>query len=149
LLAEGRRGDAFALFMRTAGSSEEDIAGARNSPMWPGLEATAHTFVYGAACLGDGQPPTERLAKISRPTLAATGTKLDPHMAGLAPDVFDRAADAILASIPHAQRQSLGGQTHMVDAKALAPVLARFFSGMGGTPSNRPLNSADVGPQTS
>ena len=49
LLAEGRRGDAFGLFMRTAGSSEEDIAGARNSPMWPGPEAIAHIRLYGAA----------------------------------------------------------------------------------------------------
>jgi pimeloyl-ACP methyl ester carboxylesterase len=128
LLAEGRRGDAFALFMRTAGSSEEDIAGARNSPMWPGLEATAHTLVYGAACMGDGRPPTERLAKITRPTLVATGTSLDEHMDRLAPGVFDRAADAIAASIPHAQRQRLEGQTHVVDAKVLTPVLARFFN---------------------
>jgi pimeloyl-ACP methyl ester carboxylesterase len=128
LLAEGRRGDAFALFMRTAGSSEEDIAGARNSPMWPGLEAIAHTRLYGAACLGDGQPPTERLAKITQPTLVATGTSLDEHMDRLAPDVFDRAADAIVASIPLAQRERLEGQTHVVDAKALAPVLVRFLN---------------------
>jgi hypothetical protein len=50
--------------------------------MWPDLEATAHTLVYGAACLADGQPPRERLAKITQPTLVATGTTLDPHMAG-------------------------------------------------------------------
>src|SRR5919106_7071022 len=36
VLAEGRRGDALALFMRLAGSSEEDIAGARSAPFWPG-----------------------------------------------------------------------------------------------------------------
>jgi hypothetical protein len=34
---------------------------------------------------------------------------------------FDRAADAIVASIPFARRQRLEGQTHVVDAKALAP----------------------------
>jgi pimeloyl-ACP methyl ester carboxylesterase len=33
VLAEGRRGDAVELFMRVAGASEQDIAGARNSPM--------------------------------------------------------------------------------------------------------------------
>jgi len=73
-------------------------------------------------------PPTARLAKITQPTLVATGAKLDPHMAGLRPDVFDQAADAIAASIPHAERQTIEGQTHMVDPKALAPVLERFFS---------------------
>jgi hypothetical protein len=54
VLAEGRRGDAVELFMRVAGASEENIAGARNSPMWPGLEAIAHTLAYDAACMGDG-----------------------------------------------------------------------------------------------
>jgi pimeloyl-ACP methyl ester carboxylesterase len=51
LLTEGRRGDAFALFMRTAGSPEEDVVSARNSPVWPSLEAVAYTLVYGAAGL--------------------------------------------------------------------------------------------------
>jgi hypothetical protein len=37
-LAEGRRGDAAELFMRLAGASDEMVAGARGSPMWPGLE---------------------------------------------------------------------------------------------------------------
>src|SRR5919112_1418043 len=73
LLAEGRRGDVVELFMRTAGSSEEDIAGAKGSPFWPALEALAHTLAYDAACMGDGPPPTTRLAKIMRPTLVATG----------------------------------------------------------------------------
>ena len=116
LLAEGRRGDAFALFMRTAGASEEDIAGARNSPIWPSLEAGAHTLAYGAACLGDGQPPTDRLAKITQPALVITGDRPDPHM-----------PDAIAASIPNAERATLEGQTHQADAEAMAPLLQRFF----------------------
>lgn len=128
LLAEGRRGDAFALFMRTAGSPEHDIAAARNSPVWPGLEAVAHTLAYGWACLGDGQPPTARLATITQPTLVATGTRLDPHMSELPPDAFARAAAVIAASIPHAERRSIEGQTHMVDPQALAPVLVEFFN---------------------
>ena len=43
-------------------------------------------------------------------------------------DFFGKAADAIAASIPQAERQTIAGQTHMVDPKALAPVLERFFS---------------------
>ncbi len=62
LLAEGRRGDAFELFMRMAGSTDEEVAGARGSPMWTDLEAIAPTLAYDAACLGDGQPPADRLA---------------------------------------------------------------------------------------
>jgi hypothetical protein len=38
------------------------------------------------------------------------------------------AEDAIAASIPRAERVTLAGQSHVVDPKALAPVLQRFFS---------------------
>jgi pimeloyl-ACP methyl ester carboxylesterase len=129
LLAEGRRGDAAALFMRVAGATEEMIEGASSSPVWPGLEAIAPTLAYDAACLGDGRPPTARLARITRPTLVATGgASADSFVAG-GGDFFDQAADAIAASVPQAQRVTVEGQTHMVDPKALAPVLERFFSG--------------------
>jgi hypothetical protein len=43
------------------------------------------------------------------------------------PDLFDKAAATIAASIPQAERQTLAGQGHMVDPKALAPVLGRFL----------------------
>jgi pimeloyl-ACP methyl ester carboxylesterase len=129
LLAAGRRGDAAELFMRVAGASEEMIAGARSSPVWPGLEAIAHTLAYDAACMGNGQPPTARLAAITRPTLVATGGASPDSFVGGGGDFFGRAADAIAASIPNAQRQVIEGQTHMVDPKVLAPALERFFAG--------------------
>ena len=127
-LADGRRGDALELFMRLADSSQESIAGARNSPYWPGMEAIAHTLAYDAACLGDGRPPTARLAKITRPTLVATG---GAHPPGAASWILalDPAADAMAAIIPRAERQILEGQSHVVDPKAFAPVLERFVSG--------------------
>jgi pimeloyl-ACP methyl ester carboxylesterase len=128
LLADGRRGDVVELFMRTVGSSEEDIAGARGSPFWPALQALAHTLAYDAACMGDGPPPTARLARITQPTLVATGGGTpDAHAGGLPSGFMDRAADAIAASIPQAERQVIGGAGHMVDAKLVAPVLERFF----------------------
>jgi pimeloyl-ACP methyl ester carboxylesterase len=117
-LGEGRRGDAVELFMRVAGAPEEDIAGAKRSPLWPGLEAIAHTLAYDAACLGDGSPPTARLATVTQPTLVATGGS---------DDFFEQAADAIAARLPHAERRTLAGQGHLVDPKALAPVLERFL----------------------
>jgi thioesterase domain-containing protein len=130
LLAEGRRGDMLELFMRLAGSSEEDIAGARRSPMWPGLVDIAHTLAYDAACMGDGRPPTARLARITRPTLVATGgVRADSQagMGGLPSDFFARAADAIAASIPRAECRTIEGQSHVADPKVVAPVLERFF----------------------
>jgi hypothetical protein len=59
--------------MRTMGSSDLAIAAARNSPFWSGLQAIEHTIAYDAACMGNYQPPTDRLATISRPTLVLTG----------------------------------------------------------------------------
>jgi pimeloyl-ACP methyl ester carboxylesterase len=118
-LAAGRRAEAVELFMRVAGA-QEDIPRARRSPMWPGLEAVAHTLAYDAACLGDGRPPIERLAAVTQPTLVAIGG---------GQEFFEQAADAIAAGLPHAQRLTLEGQTHLVDPKTLAPVLQRFFGG--------------------
>jgi pimeloyl-ACP methyl ester carboxylesterase len=127
LLADDRRGDAIELFMRLADTPEESIAGARSAPFWPSVEALAHTLAYDAACLGDGQPPTSRLATITQPTLVATG---DAHPADAAGWVqaLDPAADAIAASIPHAERQTFEGQGHLADPKAIAPLLERFFT---------------------
>jgi pimeloyl-ACP methyl ester carboxylesterase len=117
-IAEGRRGDALELFMRVAGSSEEGIQGARRSPLWPGLEAIAHTLAYDAACLGDGRPPADRLAAVEQPALVLTGG---------GDDFFERAADAIAAALARAERHTLEGQSHVADPKAVAPVLERFF----------------------
>jgi pimeloyl-ACP methyl ester carboxylesterase len=116
-LADDRRGDAVALFMRLAGSSDDDIAGATSSAEWAGVEALAHTLAYDAALYG--QPPIARLAAIKQPTLVATGGSVD---------LFEQAADAIATSIPRAERLTLEGQGHVVDPTALAPVLARFFT---------------------
>jgi pimeloyl-ACP methyl ester carboxylesterase len=117
-LADGRHGDALELFMRLAGSSDEQIAGAKSSPFWVGGEALAPTLAYEAVVLGDGQPPVDRLARITQPTLVATGG---------GDEFFEQAANAIAASIPRADRRVVEGQGHVVDPKAFAPVLERFF----------------------
>lgn len=115
-LADGRRSDAVGLFMLLAGSSENDIAEAMNSPYWPGLEVLAHTLAYDAALYGP--PPTDRLSTITQPTLVATGGSSD---------YFEQSADAVAASLAHAERQVIEGQAHVVDPKLMAAVLTRFF----------------------
>jgi pimeloyl-ACP methyl ester carboxylesterase len=128
ILADDGRADAIELFMRLAGSSDEDIAGARYSSFWPGLEALALTLAYDAACMGDGRPPITRLATITRPTLVATGGTPDPHMGTPQPGFFDEAADAIAATLPKAERRTVQGQSHVADPKVFASVLVQFFT---------------------
>jgi pimeloyl-ACP methyl ester carboxylesterase len=127
LLAEDRRGDAVELFMRLADTPEDSIAYARGADFWPGVEALAPTLAYDAACLGDGQPPTTRLATITQPTLVATG---GAHQADAAEWVraLDPAADAIAAAVPNGQRTTFEGQGHVADPKAITPLLDRFFT---------------------
>jgi pimeloyl-ACP methyl ester carboxylesterase len=115
-LARGRRADAVGLFMRLAGSSEQEVADAMNSPYWPGLEDLAHTLAYDAALYGP--PPTDRLVTITQPTLVATGGSNA---------YFEQAADDVAASLPNAERQIIQGQRHVVDSKVMAAVLTRFF----------------------
>jgi pimeloyl-ACP methyl ester carboxylesterase len=128
LLAVDRRGEAVEHFMRLAETPETAIAQARNAPFWPALEALAPTLAYDAACLGDGQPPTERLRTIRQPTLVATG---GPHPPDAAEWVraLEPAADAIAAALPNAKRKTLEGQGHVADPKVVARLLARFFAG--------------------
>ena len=118
LLAQGRRGDAVELFMRLAGAADEDVAEARGSPHWPGLEALAHTLAYDAACYGP--PPVDRLATITQPTLVLTGGGAE---------FFELAADAVAAALPSAERVVVEGQGHVADPRAVAAALQRFFGG--------------------
>jgi pimeloyl-ACP methyl ester carboxylesterase len=119
-LAEGRRGDAVELFMRLAGMPDEMIQGARQSPMWAGMEAVAPTLAYDDTVLGDGLVPRERLASVSVPVLAVAG--------GASPDWLQEATRAVAEAAPKGAYRNLEGQTHMVDPNALAPVLAEYFA---------------------
>ena len=121
-LGEGRRGDAVELFMRLAGSSDEEIVAGRGSRYWAAAESLAHTLAYDAALYG--QPPTDRLATIRQPTLVHTG---EAGLGGLGPEFLTRAADAIAEAVPQARRQTLAGQSHVADPKAVAVVLKEFF----------------------
>ena len=122
MLAEGRRGDAVALFMRLAGSSEDDIAGARSSPYWPGVESLAHTLAYDATLYGP--PPVDRLTTITQPTLVVTGQTAD---------FFEDAADAVTAALPDPERVVLEGQGHVADPEVVASLLGRFLEAPDGS----------------
>ena len=118
-LGAGRRGDAVELFLRLTGLAEQMIQGARNSPMWPGMEAIAPTLAYDDAVLGDGLVPRARLADIGVPVLSLAG--------GASPSWMREAARAVADSAPQGTYRVLEGQTHMVDPNVLAPALAEFL----------------------
>ena len=122
------RDQALRLFMRLAGSSDDDIAGAEASPFWPGVRALAPTLRYDAACLGDGAPPAERLAAVTQPVLLTTGVTTDPHSAGLPLDYFGAAADATAAHLADARRTTIEVPGHIPDPTLLGPVLTTFYT---------------------
>ncbi len=122
LTSSGRRGDAVELFMTKAvGVSAEFVAQMRNAPMWPALEAVAHTLAYDITIMGDGSLPTRRVASVAIPTLVIDG--------GASPAWARNAVQKLADVLPRAQRRTLEGQTHDVAAEALAPVLVEFFAG--------------------
>lgn len=120
-LAQGRRGDAVELFLRLTGMAEQMIQGARQSPMWPGMETIAPSLAYDDAVLGDGLVPRKRLASIGVPVLSVAG--------GASPAWMREAARAVAEAVPEGTYRSLPGQTHMVEPDALGPVLVEFFGG--------------------
>ncbi|MEU7467821.1 alpha/beta hydrolase [Streptomyces sp. NPDC044984] len=119
-LAEGRRGDAVELFLRLTGLGEDVIRGARQSPMWAGMESIAPSLAYDDAVMGDGSVPRELLASIRVPVLSIAGDA--------SPAWMREAARAIAESVPRGTYRTLEGQTHMVEPDVLAPVLAEFFT---------------------
>jgi pimeloyl-ACP methyl ester carboxylesterase len=121
LLAAGRRGDMVELFLTQAvGMPAEFVAPVRQSPFWPSMEAVAPALVYDAMIVGDFSLPTARVAAIKVPTLVIDGGQT-PWLSAT--------AQAVAAALPDAQRRTLEGQPHNVDATALAPALTGFFNG--------------------
>jgi pimeloyl-ACP methyl ester carboxylesterase len=121
-LAAGRHGDAVALFMRFVGMPDEQIAGMRQAPFWPGMEAVAPTLAYDhTGVLGpDRAVPAARAAGVPTPALLMYGDASFPFMR--------ETAEKLSRAMPQAQLRVLAGQTHDVDQAVLAPVLAEFFA---------------------
>jgi hypothetical protein len=123
LVASGRRGDAVAYFLTAAtGMPEDFVAPMREMPMWPGMEAGAHTLAYDGAVVGDsmsGKPlSADDWNAVSAETLVLDGGTT-PWLSG--------GAQAIAAALPHATHRTLAGQTHDVAPDVLAPALVEFF----------------------
>ena len=125
-IAEGRPGDAVEYFLTTAiGMPAEMVGGMRQSPMWPDMEAVAHTISYDGrfmeGTMSGGSLPGDRWASVTAPVLVVDG--------GASPLWLHNAADGLARVLPDATRRTLDGQTHAVDTEVLAPVLIEFFAG--------------------
>ena len=78
LIAAGRRGDAVELYQQVAvGIPQEVVAGMRQAPFRPGLEAIAHTLVYDATVIGDLYAPA-RPCRFRRDTNARDRWRAQP-----------------------------------------------------------------------
>jgi pimeloyl-ACP methyl ester carboxylesterase len=120
LMSEGRRGDMVELFFTKAvGLPAEFVVPMRQAPFWPSQEALAHTLIYEATLMGDFSMPKERIARVTVPTLVIDG--------GQTP-WLSHAAQAVADALPNAERRTLSGQPHNVEAEALAPALVEFFT---------------------
>jgi len=123
LIAEDRRGDAVATFMRSVDVPGFAVALMRLLPVWKKLKGVAHTLPNDLALvegMRQGKPlPADRWPAATLPTLVANG--------GKSPTYLRNSAAAVAAVLPNATHRTVPGQTHLVKATALAPVLRDFF----------------------
>ena len=121
LVRVGRRGDAVEYFQRQmVGIPEPIVVQLRNAPFRPALEAMAHTLVYEATILGDGQLPLDKARSIRAPTLALA--------AGAAPPFMRETAEALARALPDGRALVLEGATHDLVPDVIAPPLLRFLA---------------------
>jgi pimeloyl-ACP methyl ester carboxylesterase len=119
LCAEGRKGDAVEVFMtKVIGGPASAVEQARQTPMWPGLEAMAPTLAYDATITSDGTIPVE-FANITTPTLAIESNA--------SPDWLRNATQTIAKTVPNGAHIALPGQFHQPDPKIMAGELKSFY----------------------
>ena len=124
-VASNQRGDAVSMFMKLVGVPAFFIALMRFLPPWKKLTSVAHTLPYDMQIVSEhqwGRPlsPT-RWAGATMPAMVIDG--------GKSPVWMRNAARELAGVLPRARYETLPGQTHMVQAKVLAPALVKFFQG--------------------
>jgi pimeloyl-ACP methyl ester carboxylesterase len=128
-LAANRRGDAVRRFMLAVGMPAPLVALMRFTPAWRKLKRVAHTLPYDAEIMRDtqsGRPlPAARWRAAQVKTVVLVG--------GKSPEFFHNGTKMLAGLLPNAEQRSLPGQTHMIKAKALAPVLIEHFAGPGAS----------------
>lgn len=120
LTSSGRRGEAVAVFMTEAvGQPQEAVDFMRSQPMWPGLEAIAHTVAYDFTIMGDGDVPSDKAAAVKVPALLIDSSGTIERLS--------RATRVTAEALPDARHITLEGGFHEVPPETLAPALEEFF----------------------
>ena len=120
LIAADQRGSAVKYYLvKVMGMPAIFFYMMRLMPVWPKMKAIASSLPYDSALMGEFGLPAGVLSAVTIPTLVSGGEK--------SPALLRKAVEAVSKTLPHAQLQLLKGQTHNVDVKVLAPVLAEFF----------------------
>jgi pimeloyl-ACP methyl ester carboxylesterase len=123
MVDQGRRGAAVRTFLGTVGVPVPVMALMRLMPAWRQMTGVAQTLPYDLSIVvghQQGQPlPTGYYDRVASDTLVIAG--------GKSPAYMRNAQAAIAGAVPRARLETLPGQTHMVKAKAVAPVLRAFL----------------------
>ncbi|WP_239003629.1 alpha/beta fold hydrolase [Nocardia panacis] len=124
LIALGDRDGATALFLtEQVGVPPEMVAGMQAAPVWSFMSAQADSLPYDMAVCGPQLTfPSDRLARISVPSLIIAGQLGEPWIRATAAELGD--------TIPHADHRTIPGQDHSIlhQPDALAPSLLDFFT---------------------
>jgi pimeloyl-ACP methyl ester carboxylesterase len=122
-LQEGKPGKAVKMFMTEGvGLSGATVALMRIMPFWAKLKRVAHTLPYDTAFVvkhQSGEPLPAAWPEVKVPALAVDG--------GRSPDWMRNGVASLAKVLPSAEYKTLPGQTHIVKAAALAPVLTDFY----------------------
>jgi pimeloyl-ACP methyl ester carboxylesterase len=124
LIAANRRGDAVSRFMKQVEVPAFFVFLMRFMPAWKTLTALAHTLPYDLSITGGnqiGKPlPTNRWTSVTMPTIVMDG--------GKSPKWMRSGMKSLSTILPGAKYRTLEGQTHLLKAEAMAPVLQEFFA---------------------
>jgi pimeloyl-ACP methyl ester carboxylesterase len=121
-VAEGRRSDAVEkYFTRVMQMPAPAVAHMRASAAWPDLAAIAHTLGNDLRITSEGPRRLEVAAQVKATTLVLSG--------GASPAWMTAAVQTLARSIPQARHQTLEGQTHAAEPRALAQALEAFLAG--------------------
>lgn len=123
MIAEDRRGDAVTAFMRSVDVPGFGIVMMKLLPVWKKLKGVAHTLPNDLVLvdgLRQGRPlPADRWTSATMPALVADG--------GKSPAYMRNSAAALAEVLPNATYRTVPGLTHIIKAKALAPVVRDFL----------------------